>query len=125
MGHPRKLSSASLFRAPESARPSAPARSITPVAVSRPTLEELARAYARELPPPSEPPPFSMPEQQPTDPFEAESAAHEHDTAPPPPNYEVERGRSGIRSKRATLPAAAVDEVVADLRRDSRRDEED
>jgi hypothetical protein len=125
MGHPRKLSSASLFRAPESVRPPAPARSITPVAVSRPTLEELARAYARELPPPSEPPPFSIPEEPARDPFESEIAAsHEHDTAPPPPNYDLERGRSGIRSKRTSLPAAAVDEVVADLRRDSRCEED-
>jgi hypothetical protein len=57
---------------------------------------------------------------------ESDPDPHARDTAPPPPGYEELPRESGIRSKgsKSLLPAAAVDEVVANMRRDARFDDE-
>ena len=130
MGPQRKLSTSSLFRPPAMtpAVPAAP-RSITPVSVRKPEharIDRLAREFleaedlADGMPPPLAP--MLEPE-----PFGDEEDPHMRETAPPPPGYEELPRESGIRSKgsESLLPAAAVDEVVANMRRDSRFEEED
>jgi hypothetical protein len=67
------------------------------------------------------PPPSTMPERA-----DDRRNRSEAPTIPPPPETAPDK-RSGIRAKRKgkTPNAATVDEVVADLSRDPRREEED
>jgi hypothetical protein len=131
MGQPRKLSTSSLFRPPPpsgSGAAPAPARSITPVSVRRPEdarIDKLAREFLEAEALASLPPPLA-PALEPDAP-DADEDPHVRETAPPPPGYDELPRESGIRSKgsKSLLPAAAVDAVVANVRRDSRYEEDD
>ena len=131
MASQRKVPASPLFSPAGEGRDSTRPPRSAPVSKPKPGLDELARAFLMDEPIPE--PPASAAEEPPQDPnaplpsfpFEDEvEVSGERPTAPPPPGYDELPRSSRPADKSRGLPAAAVDEVVANLRRDSRFDDE-